>query len=292
MIIIRIIAGLGNQMFQYALGKYLLEKGEEVFFDTSSYANKQVHNGFEIDKVFEINYTEATQKQIQKVRRFIPKLTVGQRIIRKLKLSLKCSYAHITEKDFGTFNPKIHKLKGDYYLDGYWQSEKYFIEIEEIIRKEFQFKPELDKRNKEFVEKLKSTNSVAIHVRRGDMVNNPLHGNICTKSYFQKAMQKINDKVQTPQYVFFSDDIEWCKNNFSNLNAWFVDWNTKENNYKDMQLMSLCKHNIIANSSFSWWGAWLNSNPDKIVIAPNKWLNGKYSTKELIPENWKKIDIT
>jgi hypothetical protein len=218
-------------------------------------------------------------------------MNLAQRFNRKIRLALGLPWKHVTEKLFFRFNPELFKLHGSFYLDGYWQNELYFKDIEKTIRSDFQFVRPIDERNKNIAELIKNSNSVSIHIRRGDYINNQLYSGICTEDYYQKAIRFINAKLKNKTFFVFSDDIQWCKSHFNSDNFHFVQGNEGTNSYKDMQLMSYCKHNIIANSSFSWWGAWLNNNLGKIVIAPERWLNVGYSTKDLIPEEWIKIPI-
>jgi Glycosyl transferase family 11 len=175
-------------------------------------------------------------------------------------------------------------------LDGYWQSEKYFIDCSKLIRKDFTFKNELDSYNLKLKSKIDKTNSVSIHIRRGDYVNNlntnATHG-LCSIDYYIKAVNYITERIESPYFFVFSDDIEWAKKNIMlNFPCQFISHNIGSKSYLDMQLMSLCKHNVIANSSFSWWGAWLNSNDNKIVIAPRKWFAVNTDICDLIPSNW------
>lgn len=283
------MAGLGNQMFQYALYRSFLEMGYDAFMDVSSYEISPVHNNYELNHIFSVNERFASNKQVAKVRRFISEMGPLQRLNRKFRLTLGLPWKHITEKEFFQFKSEIFHLKGSYYLDGYWQNEGYFEGIEKTIRREFKFIPPLDERNNAISEKIRSTNSVSVHIRRGDYINNPLYNGICTEDYYQNAIQIINGKLNNPSFFIFSDDIQWCKSNFNLSNFQFVEGNEDVNSYIDMQLMSLCKHNIIANSSFGWWAAWLNNNPEKIVIAPEKWMNGNFCSKDAVPESWIKI---
>ena len=173
------------------------------------------------------------------------------------------------------------------YLEGYWQSEKYFERIKDVIKNEFVFEKFSEEKNIFASNKIYATNSVAIHVRRGDYVKNPLYSDICTLDYYKRAIKYITQHIDNPFFYIFSDDIHWCIENFNDLNQIeFIDWNNGKQSYRDMQLMSLCKHNIIANSTFSWWGAWLNKNPSKIVIAPKKILNSSNDAIDLITNSW------
>ncbi len=194
------------------------------------------------------------------------------------------------EKQFN-FEPWILSLKDPVYLDGYWQSERYFKEIEPTIRDEFRAKEPLAGKNKELGDLVLSVNAASLHVRRADYVTNPLANlwnGTCDVDYYVRAISTIASTVENPHFFVFSDDIEWARQNIPlDHNAVYVDHNNAATNYEDLRLMSLCKHNIIANSTFSWWGAWLNRNPDKVVIAPQKWFQTpKMDTRDLVPDTW------
>ena len=179
------------------------------------------------------------------------------------------------------------------FFQGYWQDIKYFEWLQSYVP---YFTIRLQEWPNELVEIRKQIvsieNSVSIHIRRGDYVNHPLYGNICDKAYYQRAITYIKEKTDCYYYIIFSNDIKWCEENLSDLlmgkNVVFVNWNKSKDSYQDMYLMSRCNYNIIANSSFSWWGAWLNYHEDKIVICPTKWNNIK-SSKFDLPQSWIKI---
>ena len=178
------------------------------------------------------------------------------------------------------------------YLAGYWQSEKYFSFIEEKIKAEFTFKIEIDDINKKYLEEMNKVESISLHVRRGDYLSSPSL-NVCTEKYYENAITYFRERIENPIFFVFSNDIEWCRQNINGKDIKYINVNKGERSYNDMRLMSACKHNIIANSSFSWWGAWLNSNAQKIIVAPNKWINNSKNVSEsdIIPEKWKKIEI-
>ena len=170
---------------------------------------------------------------------------------------------------------------------------KYFEGIENDIKKDFRFKNQLDNKNLEILNEIENSNSISIHIRRGDYMspeNYNMYGCIATPTYYKKAIKVIEEKVENPTFFVFSNDMDWVKKNIQiNSRVFYIDINSGNGSYKDMQLMSNCKHNIIANSSFSWWGAWLNENKNKIVIAPKKWINREDvdSDKiELFCEGW------
>ena len=177
------------------------------------------------------------------------------------------------------------------YYDGYWQNEGNFRDIRNLVLTAFTFPEFLDEKNKMLACKLKAYNSVSCHIRRGDYLKIPTMC-VCTPEYYVQAIDKMNKLVNPNLYCVFSDDINWCKNHLSQLwegkKVVYVDWNKGKESFRDMQLMSLCKHNIIANSSFSWWGAWLNQNEKKIVIAPEKWMN-KNLINDPICNDWMRV---
>jgi len=194
------------------------------------------------------------------------------------------------------FWPGIFNIGTSCYIDGYWQSEKYFSDIRNTIFSDFSLKKELvSARFIKIAKKMKGSNSISIHVRRGDFVmvkkTNKAHG-VCPLDYYEIAIKYISEKICNPEFFFFSDDIEWVK---KNLSTGFKENHISGEGLSDaeeMMLMSTCRHNIIANSTFSWWGAWLNSNPGKIVVSPSKFLLGSSTdNKDLIPENWHKLNI-
>jgi len=216
----------------------------------------------------------------------------------KRKMNLVMPYNKeilVLEKDIGKANNELLFNGQQRYFVGYWQNVKYLEEIESILRKEFTLKNELSRDNLETVEKIRSTNSVAVHFRKLYGFSNGrtlqkhinVHG-LLTMDYYERAVDKLLEHFENLHFYIFSDDINWVKANF-NLGIPFtiVSNNHDTHNYEDLILMSECQHNIIANSSFSWWSAWLNSNPNKTVIAPANWFStSKYSPTDLIPDSW------
>lgn len=277
--------GLGNQMFQYAFYRSLQLGGKNVALDISGFDGYELHNGFELDKVFSIKINLADKMLVNDIKQKISQVNLLKRIWWKIFVNSRLG---IEQKDFG-YSSKFNNLQGLKYLKGYWQSEKYFDKFAAIIRDDFTFSV-LNEINQPIAEYILKANSISIHVRMGDYVNHPLHGGVCTIDYYQRAIDFIKSEVEDPMFFVFSNDVEWCKKNLQLENTIYVTGNDGENSYRDMQLMSMCKHNIIANSSFSWWGAWLNNNSDKIVIAPEKWFNDEnINTCDLLPESWMKI---
>lgn len=276
--IVSIAGGLGNQMFQYAYYLSLISNSDHNNINIFYIAPYRRHNGYELDKVFNIKKSPISNMSV--------------RIVKKL-------FAMLVEKNcninFGSYEGfKRNFYRPIIYHTGYWQSELYFKNIESVIRKQFIFNEKIFlPKNLEIIKKMNTQQSVSIHVRMGDYESDPgaksVHGGICTIEYYKKAIQTIQKKVSGNLYFYiFTDDIEWVKSNLFLDNAIIVDWNRKKDSWQDMMLMSYCKNNIIANSSFSWWGAWLNSYENKIVIAPSKWFN-TMSAPDILPKTWIKL---
>jgi hypothetical protein len=256
MIITKIQGGLGNQIFQWAYGKALSIKfNTDLYLDTSFY-NNQTGNTF---RIFELN-------KFPNLGYHIPNIE------EKPTIQLNDNF---------TYNEFSYDDNFNYYLNGFWQSEKYFLDVSNTIKLALQ--PSID-----VYEKLKiktTNNSVSLHIRRTDYVTSNGFHPVQSIEYYNKALDIIGNY---DQLLIFSDDIDWCKNNLQFKNMVFIE---NQNTFEDIWLMSLCKHNIIANSSFSWWGAWLNKKSDKIVIAPNDWFgpNSNLNTSNIVPQTWIKL---
>jgi hypothetical protein len=179
------------------------------------------------------------------------------------------------------------------YLTGYWQSEKYFSSVEAEIRKDFTFNKPLIDRNLELSAKMATCGSISLHIRRGDYVSDAQTSailGVCPLDYYRNAVAYVADRVANPQFFVFSDDIEWARENLGlDHPSEYIDHNRGAESYCDMQLMSKCRHHIIANSSFSWWGAWLNPHADKIVVAPKRWFAGSLDSTDLVPQTWTRL---
>lgn len=288
MVISNIIGGLGNQMFQFAAGRALsLRLGVQLKLDTRDFSGYPLHQGFELRKLFDSNVEIASNDDL-KVVLGCQKAKLAHRILKRPQLKRFRCKSYVIEPSFNYW-VGINTLKENIYLDGYWQSEQYFIPFADKIREDFTFKLPLSNKNADIAEKISQVNAVSLHVRRGDYVSNKKNAfiGICSLDYYKIAVEKIKMQVDKPVFFVFSDDVNWIKDNLVlDKTAMFVSNNQGEESYNDMRLMCLCKHNIIANSSFSWWGAWLNSNPNKIVIAPKKWFESKLHDSDLIPHAW------
>ena len=288
--IVKFQGGLANQMFQYALLKGLEQTfNEPVLADISMFNMYQTHR-YELEYVFGVGLRYATYRDMKQVYRCSKDYNIT-RIQRKLFGPGKFEYEEIphVEIDEHVFTENVNR----YYV-GSWITPQYAAKVEPILRDAFQFKLPLDNTNRELLKSIKESNSVSLHVRRGNYLLLPQYCGICEIDYYNKAITYILQKVPNAHFFIFSNDIPWCRDNIVPLvkdaKVTVVDGNSGWANYVDMQLMKECKHNIIANSTFSWWGAWLNDNPQKNVVAPKYW----YRTSKFnynCPE-WHLIDIS
>lgn len=285
--IVNIIGGLGNQMFQYALAVALENKfKEQVYLDTTMFSTYNVHNGLEIKRVFDVPLREAPVKELNELTYYTRHYKL-RRVFQKLLPSKKTEC--IEAKDY-TFNDTVLSLNIDRYYDGYWQNWRYFNDYAEEVRKFYKFCTPLDCNNEQLLDQILETDhTVSVHIRRGDYLKAPIYAGLCGQEYYTHAITYIKQQILAPiHFLIFSDDMDWCRENieplFGNSKRTYVDWNRGADSYKDMQLMSKCRHNIIANSSFSWWAAWLNLHADNIIIAPKKWLNGDFKCQIQMPD--------
>ena len=289
--IIKLHDGLGNQMFQYALGRALsLRFGCALKADTSAFAAQRnaEHPRPYLLPLFPLTLPEATQQELlpfqEKLYQKIWRKLVGRRIYAK---------NYIREPHYSYWDG-IRSINAPAMLDGYWQSERYFLDCAEQIKKDFTFPP-LPDASLFMAEKIiNSPQAVAVHVRRGDYLfqdNHALHGT-CNRQFYKTSLQYIQKQISLPLEIFlFSDDIAWCKNNFDpcGLTIIFVDLHSESQGYYAMHLMSLCKHYIIANSSFSWWGAWLGEQKESVICAPAVWFSGEPEKGNPSPERWMRM---
>lgn len=266
--VVKFLGGLGNQLFQYAFFLALEQKFKHVKADLIDFEDYHLHNGFELETIFNIK---------------LPQLTAFEKNIytqnnekwlwRKLRRLYNTKRAYLEETTPFSYAKEIFEDKKSRYYWGYWQHIDYINQVTSILRQHLIFPPFIDTENIHIQHLIQQQNAISLHVRRGDYLEEPLFKDICTEEYYRKSVQYILETQDSPLFIVFSNDIAWCKSRFKGLNAIFVEHNIGSNSFRDLQLMSLCKHHIIANSSFSWWGAWLNDNPDKVVISPRKWIN-------------------
>ena len=276
-------------MFQYAVGRTLADKlGVALKLDVTDFARYPLRK-YELDHL-KINAQVATRKDIVTLR---GPDDVWHKVIGLLKGKQRFPSSFIQEKTYA-FDPSILSLDGPLYLKGYWQSEKYFTSIGSQLHHEFQPITEPTRENADFLQSIDQRQAISVHVRRGDYVQNAqtnaYHGTT-SLDYYNKAAEHIMASVRQPVFYVFSDDSEWVKTNLNfDAPTEYMTHNGPGHSHEDMRLMSRCKHHIIANSTFSWWGAWLGTNPEKIIIAPKKWFNqAGLDDRDLVPASWYRI---
>lgn len=292
MIIVNTKGGLGNQMYQYALYLTLKNAGRDTKLCTEHYdwaaSNSRniiaVHGKkYIIEKIFETSAVKASPGEVRKYS------TSGMDLVSRFLR--RCGYVkktHLREEymDYPTLSQLL--ALDNVFLDGYWQRFDYYDSSESIIRESYKFAQPMTGKNKDIVNKIRNENSISIHVRRNDYLNLPLYV-IQNREYYNKAMSFACKVLQKPVFYCFSDDIPWCRKNLisGECNIVYVDWNSGDDSYRDMQLMSQCKVNIISNSSFSMWAAWLNSKPDKTVIRPKHYYTDSFLDEQFFwPKKW------
>lgn len=286
MVIIKLKDGLGNQLFQYSIGRRIAySNNTSLRLDMTC---------FEYDKLrqYKLRHFNISAELVapQELAFFteVGLRDLPTRLINRCKPYYRRYF--IREKSFD-FDANLLNAPSHVYLDGYWQSEKYFVDIKDLLRREFRVKDEPDEVNQEMLYRIQSVNAVCLHVRRGDYISDPKANQIfgiCSLEYYKQAVVLLKKFVAEPHFFVFSDDPDWTQANLRlGHQTTFVTHNGGEKDYEDLRLMTACKHNIIANSSFSWWGAWLGDYSEKIVIAPKKWANDpKLNTRHRLPESW------
>jgi hypothetical protein len=286
MVISRIFGGLGNQMFQYAVARALqLKKQDTLKLDTTFFP-KQNLRGYELDN-FKIIGSKASAMEIERLK---GKDSIVNRLGKRLGIETR-PLSYYEEKETAIYDAQALQLNGDIYLDGYWQNHNYFKSIRNQLLEDFVLKKPLSSASKRYLEEINLSTSIGIHIRRGDYVANPktnqTHG-LCDLDYYQRAVKYFLEGIgDSCMYFIFSDDINWCKEHLGFIkNLTFVE-NT-ESAIEDFELLKNCEHQIIANSTFSWWAAWLNVNKEKLVIAPKVWWAAK-PEKTLALRNWVKL---
>jgi hypothetical protein len=286
-IIVRVMGGLGNQMFQYALGRRLsLNRGVPLKLDISFYQTDLLRR-YELDH-YKI---QAEISRPEEVERFVS-LKFSNRLWRRLQRQfVPIRYRNWVKEPTYGFHAEVLQVRGTCYLDGYWQSPLYFDSIEAQLRQEFSLREPVSAESASIRETIEQSQSISVHIRRGDYVTDPqvsrVHGTV-SHDYYRTALEMIRRFVDHPHFFVFSDDPDWVHLNFKPAGE--VTYVTRKESspaHEDLYLMSLCQHHIIANSSFSWWGAWLSTNTDKRVIAPSRWGNlSALNTSDRFLSDW------
>ncbi|REG76920.1 alpha-1,2-fucosyltransferase [Algoriphagus antarcticus] len=291
---VAIYGGLGNQMFQYALAIAMDASGIPTRISVNDYLVNRHYQGFELLKAFNVAIPIRDRFRIYAMNRLRPILVdVNISLVKSITTKLLISSSNVYKEPMEfSYDENVFEQESS-YLVGTWQSLKYFESQKKLIKEVFNFNKPRDPFNLKFVNDIESRNSVAVHVRRGDFTKPELSDSRMlydSLNYYHEAFTIINDSVDNPVFYIFSDDIQWAKENFKGFNFVFVSHNKGSKSYLDMYLMSLCQHFIIANSSFSWWAAWLADNPGKKVIMPRLWVN-KMDCSSIYPEDWISLDV-
>lgn len=286
--------GLGNQMFFYAFSLYLNDKNISSYLVWNEYAFTKQHNGVELFEAFNIPVGGFTKLEIDcliKINKSLLPFTF-KRMLGRISKSRYLS-ANVYKQNTPYSYDDIRSITKEkrLYVDGFWQNYQYLDSIKDNLLDAFEFKLPIDF-TESILNKIRSCNSVSLHIRRGDYLD-PKFANlnvIKSKDYYIRAIEFIKEKIDNPLFFIFTDDMTWAKNEFISKDFVFIEGNVDKLAYLDMYLMSQCKHNIIANSTFSWWGAWLNRNPSKIIVAPNYWTLEVLSS-QFCPPEWIFLEV-
>jgi hypothetical protein len=302
-VVSHLLGGLGNQLFQYAAGRALADRlGASLVLDATAFRTGYCQRPFELDR-YPIQATVAlrgfrkgpregvvplpdsaapAERALRLVRRVVA--GEGNRSFRRPRLEV------LIQEGFD-YNARFERLTGSTYLAGYWQSYRYFEPAAETIRRELRRPAPPPGLNRDWLSRIGEANAVCVHVRRGDYLlarELRVHG-LCSPAYYEKAMGRIAERLRDAEFFLFSDDHQWCRENFRGPGIHLVDANGPDAAVEDLRLMAACRHHVIANSSLSWWAAWLADHPDQTVIAPDPWFTHLSSTPDLLPKHWQTL---
>jgi len=293
-IVSNLIGGLGNQMFQLACGQALaLRAGLPLVLALDQFVGYKLHQGYELARVFAVDVPTATPEQLSDLlgtyrfplmRRLVPHLAPGQR----------CHGRAWFEPADGRFLPGVLAASGPTYLQGYWQSESYFDDAQAALRATLQFREPPCAANAAWLSRIAACTSVSLHLRRGDYISNLKNQGIyavCTPAYYRAAISRMLDSHPQAHFFVFSDELAWAREMLASCRhpVHFVDHNRGADSYNDLRLMSHCQHHVIANSSFSWWGAWLGQRPGQRVVAPQRWFIDPMRGVNIMPARWERL---
>jgi len=292
-VLVGVFGGLGNQMFQYAAGRALsIRLGVPLLLDISWFSGRTDRRfglgSFQISA----DLVAADEPMAGTCGMKAKWGSVAEKVVRRLERRRR-GFPLYRERSF-RFDPSVLELRAPIYLDGYWQSESYFVECRDTVARDFSLSAQLNDESKEVLSMIVDTDAVCVHVRRGDYVSNPVaskvHG-VCPDSYYEKGLGIALEGLVRPHCFVFSDDPVWVRANLRlPVTTTVVDINKADDAHRDIALMAACKRFVVANSSLSWWGAWLANDPDKRVVAPAKWFNDQSKdTSDLIPSEWIRV---
>jgi Glycosyl transferase family 11 len=290
---VRLMGGLGNQMFQYAAARRLaLARQVPLELDISWFA-RSPDRAYALGPL-NIQEAFATPEELRELTG--PSARGVRRLVFRLRRRFRIAYGWtwIHERTLSPVDRRVLEARERTYLDGYWQSEQYFGDVADTIRREFTMDFQPDARSREIADQIATTESVSVHVRRGDYITDPRASrarNVCTPDYYHRSAALIAERVGKPHLFLFSDDPEWVAANLRFEHpVTLVSETARHKEHEDLRLMSACRHHIIANSSFSWWGAWLNPRRDKVVLAPRRWMNDpRVDDRDVLPPAWIRV---
>jgi len=284
-IVVKVMGGLGNQMFAYAFALALRELGREVKLDSSWHERHEAHQGWELGKIFPLAIPECSEAERDALGDLHD--SVMARARRKI---FGARPLHRVERGRG-YDPSFLKVAGEAYFDGYWQSPRYHEGIEPLIEAAFRFPAGLEPEGEALLTSAAGRALVGVHVRRGDYLEGDKLGGVCGEAYYGRAIAATRDGLVDPVFAFFSDDLDWCRERLGRgLEAIYVDWNRGGDSWRDMRLMTLCDRLVIANSSFSWWGARLGADRGRMIAAPDRWYGVRYrDNKDIAMPGWLRI---
>lgn len=293
MIISNLIGGLGNQLFQFATGLAVARNaGTELRVCTDMFKGYKLHQGFELTRVFDLDVKEASANEMKDCLGLF-RSKFARRLVGNFSRGRCCSGRMVVQPSV-TYWSGVLDIGPNAYLHGYWQSERFFDNVATELREALCFRLDPDRSNAEFAARILSCNSVGVHVRRGDYLTNAKNRDIyavCSPKYYLDALDRVLQLQPNSHFFVFSDDPNWARQLLAErgVNYEVVDHNRGADSYNDLRLMSLCKHIIIANSTFSWWAAWLQERTDKIIIAPKHWLRRPDLDADIVPSRWMRI---
>lgn len=278
--LIKMTGGLGNQMFIYAFYLSMRKRFADTRIDLSDMQHYHAHNGYELHRIFALPTDEfLINRRLKQAAELLFFKTIIER-----KQDLRTLHAYTREYRW----PFI-------YFKGFYQSERYFRDVADEVRTLFTFTAPTNPQTRALAENIRTDrSSVSLHVRRGDYLTAQFRdsmGSVCGLPYYRNLITEVKQRIPAPHFYVFSDDIGWAQENLGLDGEVFVDWNTGQDSWQDMLLMSRCRHNAICNSTFSWWGAWLNAHPDKLVFAPDRWMRQR-ETPHILPHDWIKVPTT
>jgi len=303
-VVARLFGGLGNQMFQYATGRSLAFKtGSRLILDATGFTLPTVRRGYALD-----GYALAAETRFDGYRHS-PRRSEVRFPVSKLSgwlyrtaelvrgafgatdsVAEEEKFSLFAERSFD-FDPRFLTCGPQTYLVGYWQSERYFADVADAVRRELSYLRGPDAANAQWLARIRASNAVGVHVRRGDYLlpAHFAHHGLCSADYYRGAMRLMRERVADPQFFVFSDDWPWCREHLAGNDVVVVDANKPAAGQDELRLMAACRHHVIANSSLSWWGAWLATGAGQIVVAPTPWFTHRSDTPDLFPPGWVKL---